>query len=380
MTPDSPRHGPYLFQNKIALSAIRILDTLLASWRIFSPRHPALSPPKRLLLSQIAHLGDLILTTALLPPLKKALPHVEIGLLIGSWAREIVAHHPLIQHIHLFDHWKLNRAPISWSEKWQRHRTTARASLRALRDCAYDTAIVCNYHYPNGIPLLYRAAIPQRLGYTSGGFGSLLTHPVEWIPRHVSSVHHAAFLAELFTPLDLSLLKPTLPPRPPLANTYPTPHLILHIGTGNPAKQWPLPSWRAVAKRLSLTPYTLLFTGHGPREASDIATVIQGLPNTINLCNLLSWGELMALLETSTLLISGDTAMGHAAAALNTPALHLYSGIHAAPEWHPLNPRAHFLTHSMPCAPCYRPRGCHAMHCLQHISPEQVYQTALLLI
>ncbi len=339
--------GPYLFQSAAARMAMTLLDGVLSSLRRSAQRHFACPPPQKLLLSQIAHLGDLILATSLLAPLKQALPHLKIGLLIGSWGREVVESHPLIDTLHIFDHWKLQRAPLSSLDKWRQHRTSFRTALKELRAESYDVAIEGRYYFPNAIPLLYRAQIPIRLGYTSGGFGPLLTHPVRWTNRNISAAAYTAILAKVVTPLDLTLFKPTLPARAPLLMPLPKKFFVLHIGSGMPSKQWPIASWRRLTELLTHNG-PLLFTGRGSLEEAQIKEIIHALPNCLNLCNCLSWKETMSLIEHASLLISVDTSIGHAAAALQIPALHIYNGIHAIEEWRPLNPRAKILTRPTP--------------------------------
>ena len=56
-------------------------------------------PPRleRILLIQLRRLGDVVLSTALLNDLHRALPNVSIDMLVGRHAAPLVADHPLIR-------------------------------------------------------------------------------------------------------------------------------------------------------------------------------------------------------------------------------------------------------------------------------------------
>jgi heptosyltransferase-2 len=310
-------------------------------------KNQAIPPPKKLLLCHSAHLGDVILLTSLLQPLKEAFPKCEIGALVGSWATCVLEDHPALSRIHTFDHWKTRRGPRKPS------------SLEGLSD--YDVAIDLPFHYPNFSPLLFRAKIPVRIGFDSAGFSPLLTHVVKWVEKEQSA---ADYFFELLSPLGVEKKHPLKPwlvtdEKKP----YPREYILIHMSSGNPKISWPLHKWRELAQKLK--GHHLVFTGKGLKENSEIAQVIEGIPNAMNLCDKLSWKEFVRWIRHASKVISVETSCGHVAATFDRPLISLYTGINPLIRWSPLSTEAKVITHPMPCSPCYK--GCKEMTCLKAI-------------
>lgn len=356
--------GNYLIQNPLANYLFRQLDQILSLLKI--EKDFPIKTPQKIILSNIAHLGDVVLMTSLLPVLKKAIPNIKIGVIVGSWSESMVKNHPLIDHIHFFDHWKVARNSSSLLKKMIKTSAMKSRLVTELKKEAYDIAVECSFHFPNTIPLTYRAGIPVRLGYISGGFGQLLTHPLPWLPNQGSVANYMLTLIQKFITVSDATLKPVLPDTPSLK--IPKPYIVMHMGSGDAIKEWPLEKWKELAQKLSQDGHFLVFTGKGEREAKMIQEVSCGL----NLCDKLSWTECISLVRDAQALISVDTGIAHVAAAFNTPSVLIFNGIHPLDLWRPLNPNAHSITHPVPCAPCHRARGCSAMSCIKNVSVDAV--------
>ncbi len=184
-------------------------------------------------------------------------------------------------------------------------------------------------------PLFFQARIPHRIGYTSAGLSPFLTHRMKWENKPQSAAQYFLDLLAPILPITQTSLKSSLPP---ISQTLKRPtqkYCIVHMGSGNPAKEWPLSQWRALTERLSSQGHYLVFTGKGEKEERDIQTVTHNISNTLNLCNQLDWDEYVALIKEATLLIGVDTSAGHVAAAVDTPSVLLYSGLNPLAHWRP---------------------------------------------
>jgi len=334
----------YLVKNPKLLAALRLAEAVSRALALFGRQPDRQVRPRRILLANIAHIGDVLIATSILPPLRQAFPDVEIGMLVGSWCRNVVEGHPDIAHVHVLDNAVLNRAAPSGRHRLLRHARSwfaARAEIRAL---GYDTAIDLYFHWPNSIPLIWAAGIPRRIGYDCGGFGPLLTDAFPWRdePRHVAQSQCALLRA-------LGLDQPeTAPPRmslPPLAptdwdhlpgNLRAGSYIILHPGTGDPDKEWPVTHWIALAQRLAAEGQRLALTGRGPREAAIIAEIGTAVPSAVNLCDALSWVQLRQVIKDARLLVGVDSMAAHLAAASATPFVGLFSGQARLTWWRPL--------------------------------------------
>jgi ADP-heptose:LPS heptosyltransferase len=329
----------YLVRSRLAVFVLRCIDAL------FRQRRAEWKSPKRILLCNLAHLGDVVRATAALPIVKEAYPEAEIGFLIGSWSKPVLQNHPLVDKIHCVDHWKLNRASTPLWKKILHYLKQRKKVIREIQ--GYDLAIDLYPYFPNAIHMLYKAGIPLRVGYTSGGFGPLLTHPQEWKENSLSRPH-------LICP---SRVQKT--------------HILMHMGTGSSLKEWPEKRWKELAMRLAGEGHELVFTGRGEAECARIQRMGVG-----HLVMDAEWDVFVSWIAEAKLLISVDSAAVHVAAAFEVPTVVLFCGINSMSEWRPHNPKAQVLMHPVSCAPCYRKKGCASMACIRQISVDAVFHTA----
>lgn len=352
----------YPIYNSLAYRLISLADFVLKG--ILPKSSHVIIPPKKLLISNGAHLGDVILTTALLPALKVAYPDIKIGMLTGSWSQSVVRNHPLIKWTHCVDHWKIDRS------KTRQYLKTRKSTLKEIKSVGYDTAIDCCFHFPNFAPLLWQAKIPIRIGFESAGLSPFLTHTKPWrADENISAVHAYYSLLKLFPNINPNLLQPTLCLSPKKVRD---PYLVVHIGSGDQRKQWPIENWIELSKKLHDDGYKLIFTGRGELEFTQIEMIRTQIPAIKNVCNTLNWNEFVETIQNAKLLIGVDTSAGHVASATHTPAVLLFTSIHPPNIWRPFHQDIHVITKQMPCSPCFI--GCKSMKCINSIPVATVYE------
>lgn len=354
-------------------------DTLLQKFVMAeSVRIP--QSPRRVLVCNNAHLGDLIMATAVLPPLRQLFPSAEIGFLTSSWARPVIDNNPEVRYIHAFDHFLLNRSTVSPLAKLRRHLATAWNTLQQLRALKYDIAIDTYHFIQNVIPLLWLARIPVRIGYTSGGFGSLLTHAYSWTARNR---HLFEYHLDLLRPLGLTSdlragARPTIGQRRNVERvTLPQDYIVLHPASGAVFREWPLEKWSLLARKLEGEGWRLVFTGRGEREQENVRMIHSMCRASIDLCGLLSWDQFVSVVESARLLVGVESTAGHMAAAVSTPCVVIYSGTTNTSQMCPFGEGVRTITHPMPCAPCFRTRGCSGMECIRNVTVDTVFEACL---
>lgn len=374
--------GKYLANNPKLLAALRLADRFsrVLAWLTRHRDRRAVGRPQRILLSDLAHIGDVLIATAVLPPLRQAFPDVEIGILVGSWSRQAIEGHPDIAHVHVLDNVFLNRSKSSLFQGIRRHARTWLTALREIRAVGYDTAIDLYFFWPNSVPLLWAAGIPRRIGYGSGGFGSLLTDPHPWIDRerHVAE-SQCALLGCLGINEDaFAAPRMSIPPLPPgdrdsaPGGLRPKDYVVLHPGTGSPLREWPVANWVALARALVGDGHQLALTGRGAREAEIIATIAAAVPDAVNFCDSLAWRGFRQVVANACLVVGVESMSGHLAAAIGTPFVSIFSGITRTAWWRPLGEGA-VLTTALDCAPCQRSSGCASMACMSSVSVDEVF-------
>jgi ADP-heptose:LPS heptosyltransferase len=158
--------------------------------------------------------------------------------------------------------------------------------------------------------------------------------------------------------------------------------VVIHPGTGGPAKLWTAERWAAVADALAARgDIRLLLTG-GPGEEALVAAVRAGMRAPApSLAGQTSLGQLAALLRRADLVLGVDSGPLHLAAAQGTPTVHLYGpgderrfGPWGDPARHAV------LRTALWCSPCgvfgACPRGLARPECMERIGTAAVLEAA----
>lgn len=341
--------------------------------------------PRRILVLNGFHVGDIVIATSVLPILRAAYPSAEIGFLTGTWSRMVITDHPDVHHIHCVDHWMLNRSPKAFLQKVQQYRKTRAAALREIRALQYDIAISLFTNFPDFLDLTWTARIPIRIGFSRSIYSALATHLVHE-PEGLF-VHQGQRLAETLRalPIDPALFQlrhSSLPPSSAAAiqevcsllqvhSLDGIHYSIVHMGSGAECRELPITFWRELAERLS-PERTLVFTGRGQREAENISAVLHGMPNCVNACDRLSWNGFVAAVRHANMLYGVESMAGHVAGAVGTPCAVVYGGTAGVARWRPEGRESTVLTQHVPCAPCFQGHGCASMTCTRAVRPNEL--------
>jgi ADP-heptose:LPS heptosyltransferase len=346
--------------------------------------------PKRILLINCAHIGDVVISTSLLPILRSAYPQAEFGFLTGSWSSMVVKDHPEIAFTHQIDHWRLNRANIPILAKLRHYRITHQAALREIRSVNYEMSLSLHSWFPDFLYLAWQAKIPRRLGFRHSWFAPFSTMLAD-LPQS-DFIPQGARIAEILSPLridvaHLSKRHSTLAPSTAAAkrevcdllgveSLEQASYIVIHIGSGEPCKELPAEFWRQVARELS-TSHTLLFTGRGSREERQIADVVQGIAHCVSACSRLSWQGFVAAVRYSVMLYGVESMAAQVAATVSTPCTAVYTGTGGVARWRPDGIDCTVFTQHVPCAPCGLVGGCEHMTCLRAVKPESILHVEL---
>jgi heptosyltransferase-3 len=361
---------------------------------LFQPKRGVGAPtPKRILLLNGAHIGDMVIASSLLPVLHSAFPGVEIGIACGSWTREVLRGHPQVSFIHEIDHWRLNRTGIGLAAKVHRYWVTRRLALREMRALNYDLAISLHPSRPDFVELTWQAGIPIRAAFTQSLWAPLATVLAAYPADSAAFVSQGACLEVLLRALEIDeehiqLRRPSLPATNPQAMAEVsvlfggaqldrTSYSVVHIGSGVPAKELSAGFWRELSEGLQerrADGHRVLFTGAGQREQAKIRDVMEDVPGSIDACGKLSWSGFVSAVRYAEALYGVDSAAAHVAAAVGTPCVAVYSGISGVGRWRPEGSGVAVWNQPVPCSPCHRKNGCAEMSCMKGIAPRDLLQ------
>ena len=376
------------------------------------------------------HLGDLLLATPVLAALRQRLPNARVTALVGPWSRMVLQRNPDVDVLLTCPFPGFERRPTLRRRSGQatdpstplragdrRPTTGKRTSLQTLRSVVsgqwsvvgpyllliryalllragrYDLAIVGRDDHWWGAALALLAGVPCRIGYAVPECRPFLTAALPWNPRdHVTAqglalVEAAAGLnpilnSQFSARFDLSqgdiMWVDAWIAAQGLANA---PLVVLHPGTGGPAKLWFAEGWAAVADALQAAGARLVLTG-GPDELALVAQVTGHMQSAaLALAGQTSVGQLAALMRRATLVLGVDSGPLHLAAAQGVPTLHLY-GPGDAGRFGPWGDRARHvvLRADIWCSPCGEfaacPRGLARPECMELISVARVAERA----
>lgn len=261
--------GRYMLRKPLFAFTMWLFDTFCGL--ILPPSHPEIpETPRRILICNGAHLGDVVMTLPAFKAVRDAFPRSEIGLLIGSWSVPIVQNTGLYNNLHILDSVRHNRGKNAVMRIAQFVRQSV-AVIKEIKAKNYDVAIDIYPHFPNSIFTIYAARIPIRCGFTSGGGGAFLTHQVRW---QYEGKPMGRCGRNLFTALwpnsaiAQNPLEPCYPgqPRAPLPPTlFTKKYIAIHTGTGAAHKEWPEAHWTRLIDDLLQSGFHIAMLGAGDR-------------------------------------------------------------------------------------------------------------------
>ena len=412
--------------------SVALLDAigsiLIRLWRLARPL-PTWQPPRKILVVQLDHMGDAILSSPIFPRLRRAYPAARIEVLASPSNREVFLADPLVDRVHLADR--------NWFERQPGRRALGSAVWtlgRSLRAGGYDLGIDVRGDILT-VFVLALAGIPRRLGWAMGGGGFLLTDVAAWVPgRHEVSSRMALLdrlevargeparvrvgptdrdrgriaqrLDDAWSPrisprrssasvrvgsADRPVGRPSSirrvairllasqwddePDRPLADHADSGPLLVVHLGAGAAAKRWPERHWRDLIDRFLEEGWRVIVVG----GAEDAAVAAGLLPHSRlrDWTGRLALTETVALLELADLFIGSDSGPAHLAASAATPAVILFSGTNRPGQWRPWSRRALVLRHQVPCRPCHHKICPLVDHpCMAGLTPDRVFRAA----
>ena len=408
---------------------VRVLDfvgaALMWFWRLARPAR-RVDSPRRILVVQLDHLGDAVLTSPIFPGLKAAYPGVRIDVLASASNRAIFEAEPLVDRVLVADRNWFERTRGGWSL------APAVARLAGwLRRERYDLGIDVRGDVLS-VVVMALAGIPRRLGWAMGGGGFLLTDVADWVPGRHEVASRLALLTKLGIATDSparvsvhvmnedrariaerlrnawSTREPSRSARlvkvgsasnrtRPINRTEASdfaafrevdpeslhagrfgdacPLLAVHLGAGTPAKRWPPGSWARLIARFLDDGWRVVVIGG--EEDLPFSKLLKPHERLRDWTGSLAVAESTALLERADLFIGADSGPAHLAAASGVTSLVLFSGTNNVRQWRPHSRRSLVLRRPVSCRPCHRKVCPLADHpCLSGLTPERVYRAA----
>jgi ADP-heptose:LPS heptosyltransferase len=308
--------------------------------------------PKRILVLQLARLGDLVQTWPLLHRLRHAYPGVRLSLLTDQRLLPLQGVAPPVEEHLGFDFVQL--AALA-ERDWPAAYNLVAGLLEKLRTRRYD--LVFNLNFSRLSLLLTHLLDCPAQGYLPvAGGRDFLRDP--WLAFIYSLVHARRFnrfhLTDVFRHLAPAPGETApAPDRPATGDQF----IALQLATRHPRRTWPLEHFTWLA-RLLLPRWEgrLLLLGTaaerplGERLRAALPEVLR--ERVVNLQGRTSLEELAELLGRVQLLVSGDTGTLHLAAGLGVQVVALFLGPAMCFETGPYGSGHYVLQAEPSCHPC----------------------------
>jgi ADP-heptose:LPS heptosyltransferase len=429
--PRPVRTGRYRYSKLRWRILVHVLDAAgavaTAAWRCARPVRKV-DDPRRILVVQLDHLGDSVLTSPLLARLKAAYPRAAIDVLASPSNHEVFSANPDVRRVRIARRTWFERHPGRWG------------FLRAVWDLGlsirgegYDLGIDVRGDVLT-VLVLAMGGIPRRVGWAMGGGAFLLTDVAKWVRGRHEVRSRLALLEALGIPPDpearvevhvedrdratvarwlgeawprklhrrlevsahasvSAVSGPRVLAHGPhelhstaFASGDPEwlhagrfgavpPLLAVHIGAGTQAKRWPRRHWSSLIARFLEDGWRVIVVG-GPEDppATELTPPHDRFRDWTGR---LSVTQSTALLERADLFIGADSGPAHLAASAGTLSVILFSGTNQPRQWRPWSRHSLILRRRVPCQPCHQKSCPLADHpCMSGLTPDRVYRAA----
>lgn len=326
---------------------------------------------KKILVINLAFIGDVLLTTPVIRALREQYPDAIIDMLVVPVAEPIARLNPYVNHVFVYDkrgrHKKL-------SQLWQ--------LIRMLRREKYDLTVSTNFAL-RGAMVAWASGARWRAGYDAQHAGWFLTHAAASyrpVVRHETENQLDVLKPLGITSQDTSLVLQINPldrqALHDIVKRTPGKSLAVLCPAGSyPQKSWTPEGYAALLRAIAPQADCCLIGGRKEQQYLELINGRSG--NTAQVFGgTLTLGQSAALIATADLLITVDTGPLHIAQAVGTPVLALF-GPTDPKGWGPRGPQDVVLQAPAACAPCWGKIQCEDHRCMTQISSEQVISKTL---
>lgn len=330
---------------------------------------------QKILVINLAFIGDVLLSTPVTRALREAYPQAMIDMLVMPVTAEIAGAIPYVDHVFVYDkrgkHKKLK--PLF-------------ELIREVRSQHYDLAVCTNFAL-RGAAVAWAARIPCRAGYDAQHAAWFLTHAASSTRTQVK--HEAENYLDVLKPLGITTKDTQLALEIPekyqnyakrvLKESGAKPLVLLCPYGSYARKSWPDQAYIELIRLIKddCSCYLIGGKAEGPRlenlrQASGLAVnkVLAGSANLV---------ELASLIKDAKALVTVDTGPLHIAQAVKTPVLALF-GPTAPRVWGPRGPKDVIFYHGAACSPCWGKGTCKEKVCMLATDVSQVSETLFHLI
>lgn len=344
------------------------------SFRQTGATQPLATDVARILVVQLADIGDLVMTSAFLREVRRQFPKAKVTLIVAPLTAPLARSCPDVDEIQVFDYRSL--AGTDWLKKslgcrawWKAARRLANREKESRPDLAFsvrqdaDSVQLASHIVMASSGARWKIGYeldPVLLGTRSSQLLDIVVprafeghevarqlHLLEEAGWDVSPTASLEYWSTRETESHVEELHQTL-------NFSPGQQYIgIHTGSGHSLKRWPLPFFAEIASWLEKEQnYHLLFFGD-ESDRADAAHVIDkaGLQRGTILAGKIPLSVTATYMRRLDGFIGNDSGPFHLAVAAGIPTVGIYGPADPV-RYGPWKGRSKIVTRSLPCSPC----------------------------
>jgi heptosyltransferase III len=328
----------------------------------------ASSLPRRILITRMKFIGDVVLTTPVIRSLRHAMPDAYIAYMGDAGAVSLLEQNPYLNEI----------IPFDFSAPTLREQPRVAWLLRRRK---FDTVIDL-FGNPRSALLTRLSGAPVRVGLDRPGRGRFYTVRVHDAPQRKNAVQfHEQFVRAIgiepayHAPEIFLSTEEKQAGQDMLAGRGRT--VVLHPGATWPAKKWTPEGFAGVAARLQKDRNLDVVLTGGPKDAEVVQQVAALAGGGVRSFIGVPLRQLAALYAAAAVVVSNDAGSMHIAAASGTPTIGLF-GPGEEDIWFPYDAEAGHkaLRKDVPCHPCHldfcNREGAGFMECMKLLTVDEV--------
>ena len=283
--------------------------------------------PNKILISNIAHMGDFVVSIPAINAIIDRFPHAEVGILCSEESVEIARGIVTEDNVYVYRHWKLNRDKNYFIKKFIIYLHDLYRLTGILKGNNYDLGIDLYPYYPNSMFLLCLAKLSFRVGFASSGLSNLCSisynidlpfnkHITEYQKNLLKSFFNKCLNFEGDWIINKYFENWNIPKNNVVDFKR---YYVLQVGAGTVEKRWPSKYWGELIDNID---DKVIIVGKGNEDLSyyfEIEKSINKKENIVNMINKLSFADLVNLISKSNCVIAGDSLLTHIAYGLDIP-------------------------------------------------------------
>ena len=260
--------------------------------------------------------------------------------------------------------------------------------FRAINGC-YDVVIDTEQWYRLSAVVARLIKSPIKIGFDTNNRRRMFTHGINYDKLAFEPESFLSLLEPLgiYSQVNIETAVLSVPPQSAsLVNQLLQPlnagsFIAIFPGASIPEKRWGADRFRRVAEMLSAFGIKIVVVGG--KEDRQQGEIIAAGGLCLNLAGLTSLPETAAILQKSSLLLSGDSGVLHIAVGLGIPTVSLF-GPGRANKWAPRGDRHLVINKKLPCSPCTTfgntPRCPINAKCMSDITVDEVVNAVTMLL